>query len=304
MTQTLKRPSWLGRHSLFMLIVFLFQACAVAQPAVEKGVPALQVIAPNGATNVLIGSLHIPADGLRQPAASVMNNVKHYLVEHVPENPPVKSPLEVEMAPEVLRLATQRAHWAEPLSDAQIAGLRRNVRCNVAGLPNSELDNFLKYLLMLKSAAVASGLAISPCASLGLLSRDTLLERAAKKQDIPIHPLETQAQIIKQRMAVPEEIYQHALFKAFTSESRNGLRRTVDALNSGAYEEILVALDDLAKSPADAKIYYRLMVADRNHAWIPVLRKYLDQGDAVVNVGSAHLPGPEGLIAFASVGTR
>jgi uncharacterized protein YbaP (TraB family) len=42
------------------------------------------------------------------------------------------------------------------------------------------------------------------------------------------------------------------------------------------------------------------MVNDRNIAWIPVMRPvmrhYLDEGNAVVVVGAAHLPGQSGLI--------
>jgi len=40
------------------------------------------------------------------------------------------------------------------------------------------------------------------------------------------------------------------------------------------------------------------MIRERNLAWIPVMRRFLDEGHAVVIVGAAHLPGPTGLIAL------
>ena len=52
--------------------------------------------------------------------------------------------------------------------------------------------------------------------------------------------------------------------------------------------------------PADAELYYRVMVRERNEAWVPVLRPYLDEGNAVVLVGAAHLPGARGLVSLLS----
>ncbi|QWF63018.1 TraB/GumN family protein (plasmid) [Ralstonia solanacearum] len=40
------------------------------------------------------------------------------------------------------------------------------------------------------------------------------------------------------------------------------------------------------------------MVHDRNLAWMPGLRQALDAGGAVIAVGAAHLPGPDGLVAL------
>lgn len=40
------------------------------------------------------------------------------------------------------------------------------------------------------------------------------------------------------------------------------------------------------------------MVDDRNQAWMPRLIRYLDEGDAFVNVGAAHIPGKNGLVSL------
>ena len=50
----------------------------------DPGVPALQVMAPNGAKSLLIGTLPAAAAGLRQPAATVLDGAKRYVVEGLP----------------------------------------------------------------------------------------------------------------------------------------------------------------------------------------------------------------------------
>jgi hypothetical protein len=254
---------------------------------------------------VIIGSMHVAADGLRQPAASVLEGAKRYVVEGIPDvNDP--DPLQ-EVAPEVLHRQAPRANWAKALTEAQIDELRQNLRCQLPDTnPNPSAAMYVDALLAdtvrgaltYKSAGLASEIAMYHCATPGLRSRDKLLERAALKHGLKPSPLESQAQVNKQRMAVPERIYLHTLFTAFTPASREGSRRAVAALNTGDYEDILTALNALAETPADAEIYYKLMVTERNRAWMPNLTRYLDEGQAFVNVGAAHLPGPQGLIAL------
>ncbi|WP_081059716.1 TraB/GumN family protein [Burkholderia stagnalis] len=48
--------------------------------------------------------------------------------------------------------------------------------------------------------------------------------------------------------------------------------------------------------PADAVTVYRLMVEERNLAWMAPLQCYLDEGNALVLVGAGHLAGRAGLI--------
>lgn len=277
-----------------VLALLVLQATAVAQPAIGEGIPALKVTAPNGKTNVLIGSLHIPADGLRQPAASVMDGAQRYVVEGVLEPMPETSPLNA-LAPEVTQGLAIRANWSMVLTDVQIGMLRQNVRCSILG---SNEDLTMTYLLTRKSAATAADIAIRPCATPGLISRDDLLARAASARGLQPLPLESQAQANKQRVAVPERIYQYQLVHAFTPESHKALRKVVRALNTGAYEEITKVMREPAPSSVDHEIFFKLMVTDRNRAWMPILMQYLDEGHTVVNVGAAHLPGPEGLISM------
>lgn len=281
------------RPAILALILVLQQPLVFAQSTSAEGVPALNVSAPNGASNVLIGSVHIPVSGLRQPAASVMDRAKRYVVEGVPEPQEISSLN--DPAPEVLQGGAKRADWSKALTDAQTAVFTQFASCNFPGI---DANLAVDYILTRKSAAVAAEVAVRKCAPQGLISRDDLLAQAASVRGLLPLPLETQAQANKQRRAVPESIYRFQLVRAFTPESGEGLRRTVHALNTGAYDEIIKALDELAARPKDAVTYKRLMIADRNRAWLPILSKYLDEGHSVVNVGAAHLPGPDGLIAM------
>jgi uncharacterized protein len=279
----------LVRRLVALTFAIALPAVTWAQTAVGQGVPALRVTAPNGASNILIGSFHIPVDGLRQPAASVFNGIQRYVIEGLPDaNAP--SAL-ARLAPEVEQGRSVRADWSKALTDAQIHLMREQARCTGAGL---DVDAALRYA----STESAGFIAMCHCASAGLLSRDVLLSAAAYAHGLPPSVLETPAQVDKQRAAVPERIYQYALFRAFTPRSWQEQRRAANALDRGVYDEILQALRDLAANAADANIFYELMVADRNRSWMPTLMRYLDEGNAFVNVGAAHLPGPKGLVAL------
>lgn len=265
------------------------QAGAVAQD--EPRVPALKVIAPNGAASVLIGSLHIAADGLVQPSFVLLKGAKRYVIEGLFAGYPDRF---TTIDPALQPGPTLRAGWAADVSQQQFDEFVRRIGCYpLPGVTPSELA-----LLSLSraSAGMAASSAINHCASPGLLSRDQLLMQAALRQGLRPDVLETQSEVNKQREAVPEHIYRHTFYTAFTPASKQGLQRAIRALNTGAYEEVTLALRDLAASPEDAAIQERHMLTERNHNWMPRLVKFLQEGSAVINVGAAHLPGPDGLI--------
>jgi hypothetical protein len=281
---------------VFIIGLAVLQAAANAQTSAASGVPALKVIAPNGQTSILVGSLHIAAEGLRQPSAAVMDGARRYVVESITEPLAATSSLH-DVSPEVAQGQSPISNWALELTKAQLLMLKLNVVCNFADM-RVEPDVVLWALLTRKSAADASQIAIRPCSAPGLLSRDDLLARAAGARGLSPSPLEVQAEVESRREAVPERIYRYQLVRAFTPESSEGLRRVVNALNTGDYERVAVVLRDLSANDSDFEVVNKLMVADRNLAWMPTLERYLDEGRAIINVGSAHLPGPAGLLAL------
>lgn len=260
------------------------------------GVPAYRVVAPSGARSVLIGSLHEAADGLRQPSAAVFDGATQYVVEGVASGG-TKAP---EVAPEVRQGRSSRAPWAAFLTAGQIAEVHRRARCidQLAPLSVEAIDAFVDLTLRYSSAQLFAGLAVYRCASPGLKSRDTLLAEAAAAHGLKPVPLESQQAAQAQRDGVPERIYVATAYDAFLEAGAVALKRTVEALNAGDYEAVGAATRSLARSPEDAEVYYDIMVAQRNRAWMPVLRRCLDAGNAVVVVGAYHLPGPDGLVTL------
>ncbi len=271
----------------------------MANDTTRTGVPALKVTTPAGRSSILIGSVHIGLEGLRQPNGSAFEGVKRYVVEQVSgEGPPAKKR---ELWPAALAeyLKTRRwirAPWAEQLSTAEIGELKRRLVCN--GVPFAQAEGAIDALLAMDSPLTVSEVAIRRCAPGGLLSRDEVLAGYARQRGIPISSLEVNAEVEVRRRNVPDRIYLHDIHVAMTDRQLQALHLTAQALNQGDYDAINREMHELAANQEDAALYDRLMVASRNEAWMPLLTKYLDDGDAFVNVGAAHLPGPKGLVAL------
>ena len=284
-----------------VLAALLLQLMPQANAQDNEGVPALKVRATNGETSILIGSMHIPHENLRQPSPAVLDGAKHFVVEHLTTNDSQTSvsSKQAMRAPEVLENPIKgkkvRAKWAGFLTESQVEQIRQNVKCRVAApLP----PNFMDDILSLNSPALASSLVYMPCSQPGLLSRDDILGRAATDRGIRTAVLETQDTIKTRRDAIPDRIYAGLLRSAFKTDVRKQLSKIVDALNTGDYLAISTIVAGTFETPSDAATFDRIMVQERNQAWIPVLRPYLDAGHAVIVVGAGHLAGKDGLIAL------
>ena len=75
------------------------------------------------------------------------------------------------------------------------------------------------------------------------------------------------------------------------------MRQVGRALNAGDYDAI-TSLTAAGVSPSDHEEYRKVMIDDRNEAWLDRLQVRLLEGNAVINVGAAHLAGKNGLIAL------
>lgn len=263
------------------------------------GVPALRVTAPDGATSVLVASLHVPYTGLLQPLPSVLRGKARLVIESsVTQGPQPPAPKVQDMlAPDAMpSLASQgrlgRAPWAMSLSDDELATLRRTGHC----LQPPFNDQAIDLLLAMKSPAAAASVANARCGKPGQLSRDEILTRAATAFGVPTDTLETQVAVDRQRKAVPDRIYEARLRSAFGPQAAHNYAVTVAALNRGDYAAVLHLENTGYADPADAATFYRLMVEERNRAWMAPLQRYLNEGNAFIVVGAAHLPGHAGLI--------
>ncbi|WP_186157267.1 TraB/GumN family protein [Burkholderia gladioli] len=290
---------WLARLAI---AASMFSGCTMLAIAeITAGVPALKVIAPTGATSILIASMHVPYTGLHQPLASVLRGKSRLVIESSTTDGPQPAPADPTeiLTPEALSSlltggALPRASWAASLTDDDVAVLRRNATCSGSVFDDKSLD----ILLAMKSPAMAAGIANLPCGRVGQLSRDEILTRAAKDARLPIDILETQVAVDRQRKAVPDRIYEAQLRGAFGPTAERAFAQVVTALNQGDYATVLRVVNAGYQNPGDAATFYRLMVDERNRAWMVPLHRYLDEGNAVVLVGAAHLPGAGGLISL------
>lgn len=287
-------------HFLARVAVVLFAATGFYAQA-EGGVPAFSITAPNGKTNVLIGSLHIPHERLRQPAPAVFDGATRFVVEGVTamnrdlewrNKVPILKQEQIDL---FLRLSSGRASWARRLTDEQLERFRASVACHTGQLPK-----YADLLLVRDSPMAASVLAFLPCAPAGLLSRDELLAREALARKIPVVGLESEADMGPRRRSIPDRMYADMIQNMARQDVTAELAHAVNAFNTGNFEEILAISLGALTDPADVELYYRVMVRERNEAWVPALRLYLDEGNAVVLVGAAHLPGAHGLVSLLS----
>lgn len=279
-------------------VVSAILLCSADVSLAAAGVPAFKLTSPEGAESTLIGSVHIPMEGLSQPGPAMLNGARRLVIEGssvVGPQPPKPSPegllVPGAMASRVKDGSWPRAAWAKGLSDAELDQLRRNAECSKTPVP-------VDLLMSFRSPMVAASIAFNPCRKPGQLSRDEILDEAAKRYNVTTEILETQVAAQKQREAVPDRLYEEALHAGLHMRARDSFRAIVVALNNGDYAAVTRVVDATYRDPADAALVQRLMIRERNLAWIPVMRRFLDEGHAVVIVGAAHLPGPTGLIAL------
>lgn len=276
-----------------------FVAAGITMARAWEGVPALQVVAPNGATSLLVPDVHIAFPGLRQPLPAVLQGRARLVIESsVTQGPqPPQASLREVLAPNAYAsLMTQgqleRAPWANALSDDNVVRLRHLGECIRPAVNSAEID----VMLAMKSAAGALFVAAQRCAASGQLSRDEIFVQAANRYGVPVDTLETQVAVDAQRKAVPDRIYEEQLRMALAPDAERGYVATVSSVNRGDYDAVLDEQNQRYADPADAATFYRIMVETRNRAWIAPLQQYFNQGNALVLVGAAHLGGRAGLI--------
>lgn len=174
-------------------------------------------------------------------------------------------------------------------------------RANAHCLPRPRLvgrapGETIESVLGFKTAETAAGLTYLRC-NPGLdLSRDELLNEAAAARGIPTDILETQVDVDRRRKAVPPGYYATILVGAFAPDVEEKYQAVVGALNIGDYDAALKASQADPSVVEDVETFNRLMLFERNKAWLAPLQQYLDEGNAVIVVGTAHWPGDGGLL--------
>jgi uncharacterized protein YbaP (TraB family) len=263
--------------------------------AMDTGVPAYEIHAPNGRHSILIGSMHVPHPRLLQPSPHVVDRARILVIEHTTAD---EKP-DFTLAPEVIAALAEgrdaRAAWAAFVTDSDLAAIRGRLACNPATAVDLET---LQALLKLRSARMMSMFAAIPCSPAGAMSRDTLLETAAAARQLAVRALESQAEVEQRRRALDDRVYAGALEAELSSDMDAAYLRLVEALNKGDFDAVAAMSTALFRSAEESREYQRVMVQERNRAWMDGLRTELDRGDAVIVVGAAHLPGQYGLVTL------
>ena len=274
---------------------FSLSVASTTVSAADIGVPAYRIETPNGEHGILIGSMHVPHPRLLQPSPRVLDNARVLVIEHTTAD---EKP-DFALAPEVLAAFSEgrdtRAAWASFVTKPQLVAIQRRLACNPATAVSLET---LETMLKLRSPRMMSMLAYIPCSPPTALSRDAILETAAATRSIPIRSLELQTEVEQRRRALGDGIYLASFKTAVSSDIEATYERLVEAINNGDFDAVAAIATSVIASEAEREEFRRVMVNDRNRAWMPKLRAALDAGGAVVVVGAAHLPGREGLIAM------
>ncbi|WP_426172633.1 TraB/GumN family protein [Pseudoduganella sp. R-34] len=277
-----------SRRAWWLCVLLAYSGARAAE-----GVPVLRVTAPNGQTSVLMATMHIGHPALRQPAPSFLRGARALVIEHLMDDAIEERAMAPDAMDSLKADQPPQAAWSKALSEAQKAELFERAKCfSVRPMRRDVFD----YLFGLRSPRFMSMLASYPC--IPMRSRDTLVMQSANAQQIPLIPLESAADIAQRRSAIPDRIYAEWLYRALSIDTVAYYGQLADLLNRGDYAAVLSETTNMAADPADNALYKRIMLDERNHAWIAPLRAELDAGNVVVLVGAAHLPGPDGLVAL------
>lgn len=269
--------------------------CLLSLPAQATPYGALRITAPNGQQSVLLGTMHLPYPGMVLPDAALLGHAHTYVIEHTTTDEQNRP----RLAPEVM-LGLQYdmdvvADWALPLSDGQIDLLVERFNC---ASPEKLTKEKFRMLLKLDDPRLVAQFAWMPCLTGQRQSRDQWLDELAARFKVPVVSLEAQEDVAARRRAVPVAVYQKDLLGALQGDLHAAYREVITAINRGDYDAAWASARVDSYSEDERRVVERVMVVERNAAWVKRLLPILNQGRAVVLVGVAHLPGPHGLVAL------
>lgn len=292
----------LGLKATLLAAAALLAACAsgansdsetnvVAEQQFPPG-PALFVARDADSTMYLFGTLHLrrpgtPWGGARAQAgiAEAEEIWTELLISPETDAQTQQLALRYGAAPPDRRLSS----WLSAEDNARLTALAQNL-----GVPPSALDGLRPWL-----ASVT--LAVLPMVRAGFdpaAGADRQIDAYGDENGKRMRALETAEQQIGMLAGFNDEVQQQMLLEAI-EEAEKGpqqMERMAAAWESGdlATLEQMVVTDMRAEYPA----VYEVLLANRNDAWVTVLRQELaGSGVDFVAVGAGHMLGEDGLIA-------
>jgi uncharacterized protein YbaP (TraB family) len=270
------------RQSLVLLFAALL-LMAGAPAATDRSIHFYRAESPAGAVSYLYPSFHLRDDRIIRPPVAVLDRVKRLIVE--------SDIVEAERHPEKLVsfiLSPQPLDLAALFSAAEIAVIRQRAACN--GIPRG--------VERLKPLFIGMFVAL-PCPKPGAVLYERVLQQEAQKRGLEIVALETGAEEFAALFSLPEPAFIDAI-KRYTDHpeaAQQQLDRMVELYNAADYDGLYeFSLDNMGEKPEYRQLFLEKVLLERNRNMVARMLGALGQGDALVVVGAAHLPGQGGIV--------
>ncbi|MGV3525156.1 MAG: TraB/GumN family protein [Candidatus Sericytochromatia bacterium] len=245
-----------------------------------------QVDAPGGARSYLIATVHAPlATDYRLPDsfASQLESVSRFYME-----------ADVEAAEALVQQAVTAAidlNASLPTKLGETDWARLLTRVAPLGLPPQILPSLRPWYVNLL-VSTPPGLVGSPPDK----AMDMVLRARAEAAGKPVAFLEAAADQLNALQAVPENTHLSLLKQSLERDDaalQEEYTRIFSLYNRG---DVAGLEREEQQAQSDAPDYHRIMVSDRNQAWVVLLTPVLQRENIMVAVGALHLIGSTGLV--------
>ncbi|WP_140884688.1 TraB/GumN family protein [Muricoccus nepalensis] len=256
--------------------------------------PALQITTPDGGTSLLLGTMHQGDDRVPLPLPVVVEQALRLVVASdllARPLPPRAGGPPPDLSPQI--------SLGSILDEGEKATLRTRVQCHLPqNSTPSDIEVVTSFALSGPIRVTADFAAL--CPTPGQPSVESWLKKAAAARGVPLDSLEGTQDSSMQRAALPDRIFISNVRRILSSQGSDLFARLTTFLNTGDYEGICGLVRENFASSADWDLFEQRLVSERNAHWMPVLERYLEEGQAVIMVGASHLCGENGLPALLS----
>jgi uncharacterized protein len=272
------------RHPLVLVVAaFLLIAGASATAAADKSIHFYRAESSAGRVSYLYPSFHLRDERIIRPPVAVLDRVKRLVVE--------ADIVEAEQHPEKLVsfvLNPKPLDLAALFSPEEIAVIRQRAACN--GIPAG--------VERLRPMFIGIFVAL-PCPKPGAVLYERVLQQEALARGLPTVALETGAEEFAALFSLPEPAFIGEIkrYADHPDAAQAQLDRMVELYNRADYDGLYeFTLSNMGDKPEVRQLFLEKVLLERNRNMVARMLSPLSQGDALVVVGAAHLPGKGGIV--------
>lgn len=272
----------LQRSLTLLLAAIALAAGTVAAAAADRSIKFYRAESAAGRVSYFYPSFHLRDDRIIRPPLAVLDPIKHLVVE--------ADVVAVERHPEQLVpyiLNPQPLDLAALFNAEEIAVIRQRAACN--GIP-SGVERLRPLFIGVLVAA--------PCPKAGAVIYERVLQQEAQKRGLDLVALESGAEEFAALSALPEPAFV-AEIKRLADHPDAGQRqldRMVELYNRADYDGLYTFTLASMTQPQYRQVYLEKVLLERNRNMVTRMKAALGQGNALIVVGAAHLPGPGGIV--------